>query len=200
VKVLITKHVPDFNNDIFLDFSEWLKHMEASQKEWENKPVNSWEGADWQGFFMYLEQEIELTNWNYVNNQTGGFWCAVLNWDYCFGMPIYAQIEGQRICVKLALEDPLKPNPFSTDPKDLRNKVSDIFRARANAKGLNMFRKPNRFGFGKTMTLVEIQATDWLGSPDAPIDKLAVSQKLIQYRDFVISTVKELEITALSQY
>jgi hypothetical protein len=115
--------------------------MDASQKEWENKPVNSWEGPDWQGFFMHLEMKIKLTNWNYVNNQTGGFWCAVLNWDYCFGMPIYAQIEGQRICVKLALDDPLKPNPFSTDPKDLRNKISDIFRARANAKGLNMFRK-----------------------------------------------------------
>lgn len=63
----------DIDNDIYTDFYERLKRIEKSNNEFENKFIKDWNGNDWQGFFQFLEKEIEIVNWDYVNNPNGEF-------------------------------------------------------------------------------------------------------------------------------
>jgi hypothetical protein len=45
-----------------------------------------------------------LTGWSYVNNPSGGFWCAVLDWPYWKVFPVHFQIEQGKLCFKIAFD------------------------------------------------------------------------------------------------
>jgi hypothetical protein len=178
----------DINNEIFKDFRDRLIKLEASNNEWENKLIKSWNGNDWQGFFQYLEKNIKIIGWGYVNNPSGGFWGATLNWD-CYGIyPLYLQIEQHKLCFKICTDPKelgLLKLPEGITPSKIRTEIYQIILDNAKECGYTEIEKPDRFGHGRYMTVAVVDSKDWLGDREANIEKDSVIKNLKKYLDFL---------------
>lgn len=172
-------------NNIFLDFLERLTRIEKSNNEFENKIISEWNGNDWQGFFQFLEKEIDIVNWHYVNNPNGGFWNAVLNWEYWDIYPAYIQIEQGKLCFKISTDPDELEMPENVTRGDIRNELHNLILTQATALGFTNIRRPYRFGNGKYMTVAIVDKENWLGLDNAKIDKKAVANILTSYKDFL---------------
>ena len=179
-------------NNIYIDFLSRLNRMEKSNYEFENKVIGEWNGEDWQGFFQYLENEIEIVSWHYVNNPNGGFWNAVLNWECWDIYPVYIQIEQGKLCFKIATDpDELDEElPENFIRSEVRNEFSELILESSTLRGLNEIRRPDRFGNGKYMTVAIVDISDWLGNNNDTINKELVKQRLIEYKAFLIDTIR----------
>lgn len=172
-------------NNIFLDFLERLTRIEKSNNEFEFKNIGDWNGADWQGFFQFLEKEISIVNWNYVNNPNGGFWNAVLNWEYWDIYPAYIQIEQGKLCFKISTDPDELEMPENVTRGDIRNKLHNLIISKAKELGFPNIRRPDRFGNGKYMTVAIVDRENWLGADSSKVDKKAVANLLTAYKDFL---------------
>lgn len=178
-------------NDIYNDFKTRLLKIESFNNEWGNKLIKDWNGNDWQGFFQYLEEQMHLVGWNYVNNPNGGFWNAVLNWDYFDIYPFYLQTEEHKLCFKIST-DPDEPvvMPDNVTRGEIRNKISSLILKSAKAKGFDSIRRPDRFGNGKYMTVAVVDSKNWLGNKDEKINSEKVVERLLNYRKFLQEIIK----------
>lgn len=172
-------------NNIFLDFLERLTRIEKSNNEFEFKNIGEWNGADWQGFFQFLEKEISIINWNYVNNPNGGFWNAVLNWEYWDIYPAYIQIEQGKLCFKISTDPDELEMPENVTRGDIRNKLHNLIISKAKEFGFPNIRRPDRFGNGKYMTVAIVDRVNWLGADSSKVDKKAVANLLTAYKNFL---------------
>lgn len=172
-------------NNIFLDFFERLTRIEKSNNEFEFKNIGEWNGADWQGFFQFLEKEISIVNWNYVNNPNGGFWNAVLNWEYWDIYPAYIQIEQGKLCFKISTDPDELEMPENVTRGDIRNKLHNLIISKAKELGFPNIRRPDRFGNGKYMTVAIVDRVNWLGADSSKVDKKAVANLLTAYKNFL---------------
>lgn len=187
---LIEKH-NTITNDIFNDFLTRLIKLEKINNEWEKKIIDQWNGNDWQGFFQYLEKEINIVGWNYVNNPNGGFWNAVLNWDYWDETyPVYLQIEEFKLCFKISTDPEEVDLPENVSRGHIRNKVSELILNTAKTKGIDTIRRPDRFGSGKYMTAAIVYCENWLGSKNEIINKKKVADRLLYYKSFLLDVIK----------
>lgn len=182
----LLKQYKSTQNNIFLDFIERLTRIEKSNNEFENKNIGEWNGMDWQGFFQFLEKEITIVNWHYVNNPNGGFWNAILNWEYWDIYPIYIQLEEGKLCFKIST-DPEEPveMPENVTRGEIRNRISKLILSSAKGKGFDSIRRPDRFGSGKYMTVAVVDRENWLGSDNSLVDKKAVVNLLVTYIAFL---------------
>lgn len=172
-------------NNIYLDFLERLSRIEKSNNEFEFKNIGEWNGEDWQGFFQFLEKEISIADWNYVNNATGGFWNAILNWD-CWGIyPAYIQIEQGKLCFKVSMDLDELELPVNVTRSDTRNNLHHLIISKAKEFGFPNIKRPKRFGNGKHMTVAIVDRENWLGADNSKVDKKAVANLLIAYRNFL---------------
>jgi hypothetical protein len=172
-------------NNIFLDFLERLTRIEKSNNEFEFKNIGEWNGADWQGFFQFLEKEISIVNWNYVNNPNGGFWNAVLNWEYWDIYPAYIQIEQGKLCFKISTDPDELEMPENVTRGDIRNKLHNLIISKSKELGFPNIRRPDRFGNGKYMTVAIVDRENWLGADSSKVDKKAVANLLTSYKNFL---------------
>jgi hypothetical protein len=181
----------ELDNDIYNDFKSRLIRIEQFNNDWENKLIKDWNGNDWQGFFQYLEKQIGLIGWNYVNNPNGGFWNAVLNWNYWDIYPVYIQTEEYKLCFKIST-DPQEPveMPDHVTRGEIRNKISTLIINSAKEKGYSDIRRPDRFGSGKYMTVAVVDSKNWLGDKEEIIKKEKVAEKLLEYKNFLLDTIK----------
>ena len=185
---LLQKH--EIKNDIYNDFKSHLLYLEKLNNEWETKIIKEWEGHDWQGFFQYLEQtNIGLVGWQFVNNPSGGFWGAVLNWNYWEIYPVYLQIEESKLCFKISTDPYDVEMPDNTSQKEIRDKFSAFILNSAENKKLTVIKRPNRFRCGKYMTVAVIESSDWLGDTNKEINKEIVTEKLLKYKKFLLETI-----------
>ncbi len=180
------------SNNIFIDFRERLMRIEKSTNGYVHKPIKDWRGSEWQGFFQFIEKEIEIVNWHYVNNANGGFWNLVINWDYWDIYPVYLQIEEGKMCFKI-----------STNPRDsvvlpqgetrssIRNKLSHLIINSSKSHGYLEISRPGRFGNGRYMTVALIDSKNWLANDDELIDKENVLTKIVGYLNFLRNTIKQ---------
>ncbi len=175
----------DINNDIFTDFYERLKRIEKSNNEFENKLIKDWSGHDWQGFFQFLEKEVEIVNWNYVNNPSGGFWNAVLNWDYWNIYPVYIQLEEGKLCFKISTDPDELEMPENLTRSEIRNQLHTLILKQAVNFGFEYIRRPDRFGNGNYMTVAIVDRENWLGADSQTIDKETIIKTLTAYLDFL---------------
>jgi len=188
---LLNNH-PEITNEIFIDFKERLLRLESENTQFLNKTIGDWVGADWQGFFQYVEKQISIVAWNYVNNPAGGFWCAVLNWDYWDDLyPVYVQLEEGKLCFKIST-DPDEPvvMPLDVSKGQIRNELHTLIMKKAKEAGVKHIRRPNRFGSGNYMTVAVIDKENWLGSNDSIIDPVKVIETLTAYRKFLKNAIK----------
>lgn len=186
---LLNNH--DIKNDIYIDFKSRLNRIEQLNHEWETKVIKDWKGYDWQGFFQFLEKEINLIGWDFVNNPNGGFWNAVLNWDYWDIYPVYLQTEEYKLCFKIST-DPEEPvvMPENVTRSEIRNILSRLILNSAKEKGFSTIRRPDQFGNGKYMTVAIVDVENWLGDREEKINKEQVAERLLSYKRFLIKTIK----------
>lgn len=181
----------DNPNDIFQDFYERLTRIEESNNEFENKLIKDWNGNDWQGFFQFLEKEIDLINWNYVNNPSGGFWNAVLNWDYWNIYPAYIQLEQGKLCFKISTDPDEVDMPEDLSRGEIRNKLHNLIVTKASECNLTHIRRPDRFGNGNYMTVAIVDRENWLGSDTEKIEKETIVKTLNEYLSFLKETIRQ---------
>lgn len=181
----------NITNDIFNDFMTRLVKLEKINNDWENKIIDHWNGNDWQGFFQYLEREIKIVGWSFVNNPAGGFWNAVLNWDYWDdGYPVYLQTEEFKLCFKISTDPDEVDMPENISRGQIRNKMSELILRSAKNKSIDTIRRPDKFGSGKYMTVAIVDCENWLGSKSEIIDKKKVASRLLFYKDFLLEVIK----------
>jgi len=181
----------EIDNDIFIDFKERLSKLEHSNNQYTNKIIGDWKSSDWQGYFQFLEKQIGLVNWHYVNNQNGGFWNAVLNWDYWNIFPVYLQIEQGNLCFKISTDPAELKMPENVTRSQIRNKTYHLIKRKAKEEGLDKIVRPKRFGHGKYMTVAVVKKADWLGKNDDRIELDKTVKLLKKYRQFLKRTVKK---------
>ncbi len=179
------------DNDIFIDFKERLTKLEHLNNQYKSKIIKDWKSSDWQGFFQYLEKQIGLVNWHYVNNQNRGFWNAVLNWDYWNIYPVYLQIEQGKLCFKISTDPEELKMPEDITRSQIRNKVYHLIKNSAKNEGLDKIKKPNKFGYGKYMTVAEVNKEYWLGKNEDKIDTEKTVKTLKEYRKFLKRTIEK---------
>ena len=181
----------DIDNDIYTDFYERLKRIEKSNNEFENKFIKDWNGNDWQGFFQFLEKEIEIVNWDYVNNPNGGFWNAVLNWDYWDIYPAYIQLEEGKLCFKISTDPDELEMPEGLTRGEIRNQLHNLILNQAEKFGFEQIRRPDRFGNGNYMTVAIVDRQNWLGADNQTIDKETIIKTLTDYVTFLRKIINE---------
>ncbi len=177
-------------NDIFIDFFNRLLKIEKSHNEYENKNVADWISADWEGFYQYLEKEINLINWNFVNNQNGGFWNAVLNWNFWRIYPAYLQIEQGNLCFKISTHPDDVDFPENISRSEIRDELHNLIITNAKEFGFKNIVRPNRFGNGNYMTVAIVETENWLGRNNSRIEKDKVSETLKSYIRFIEKITK----------
>lgn len=181
----------DIENDIYTDFYERLIRIEKSNNEFENKLIKDWNGNDWQGFFQFLEKEIEIENWHYVNNPSGGFWNAVLNWDYWDIYPAYIQLEEGKLCFKISTDSDELEMPEDLTRSEIRNQLHNLILNQAEKFGFEHIRRPDRFGNGNYMTVAIVDRENWLGADNQTIDKETIIKTLTDYLIFLRKIINE---------
>lgn len=185
---LLNNH--DLKNDIYNDFKNRINRIEKQNYQWEEKIIKNWNGNDWQGFFQFLEKDLKLIGWNFVNNQSNGFWNAVLNWNYWNIYPVYLQTEEYKLCFKIST-DPKEPvvMPENVTRSGIRNKLSKLIIKSAKEKGINSIKRPPRFGNGKYMTVAIVECENWLGNKEEVINKGQVLSNLKFYKEFLLKEI-----------
>nr|WKN37903.1 PD-(D/E)XK nuclease family protein [Tunicatimonas sp. TK19036] len=186
---LLKRH--NIKNDIFIDFKERLSKLEDRNHKWKSNLIEDWKGDEWQGFYQYLEEKMKIVRWDFVNNSSGGFWNAVLNWDYWGVYPVYLQTEQRKLCFKISTVDFKEDStPNEVNRTKVRNIVSKTILEAAKDDNLPMIRKPKRFGNGKYMTLAVVDSEHWLGNKNEKVNQDKVVKQLKVYKDFLLETIK----------
>lgn len=176
---------PDITNDIFLDFKINLERKENSNSEFINKKIGDWVSHDYVGFYQSLENEMKILNWHKVNNPGGGFWNALLSWDYYGDYPTYLQIEEKKLCFKISTHIDDLEFPMTEDRGNVRNRISEFILTKAEKEKYFEIKKPTRFGNGVWMTVAVVQSEFWLGKPDELVDLNQVVKNLSKYLKFI---------------
>lgn len=175
----------DIANDIFLDFKSNIENKEKSNNDFINKKIGDWISHDYVGFYQSLENEMRILNWHKVNNPAGGFWNALLSWDYFGTYPTYLQIEEKKLCFKISTHIDDLEFPMTEDRGNVRNRISEHILTKATEQGYTEIKKPSRFGNGVWMTVAVIESDFWLGKSGDFVDINQVVVNLSKYLKFM---------------
>lgn len=173
------------DNDIYNDYVAHVRDLHSSINSFRNLPVNRWNWYSWQGFYAFLDKELNVENWCYVANPSGGFlglWWHYTEWK---GHNVYLQIEQQiehgrlglcRLCFKI--------NKVTENHIKVRNDCAKMILAHAAEAGHTEIR-PARSRKGNNMTTAVIDRADWLAPDDSIVDLEQAVTRLRQYEKFL---------------
>jgi hypothetical protein len=180
------------SNNIFVDFSERMNKLERENSLFAEKVIGDWKSEDWQGFFQVLEKNMKIVNWNYVNNPSGGFWNAVLNWHSWGKFPVYMQLEQHRLCFKISVSAAegviLSDNESASS---VRNSFHHHLTESAAADGILHIKKPARFGSGNYMTIAVVDCENWLGNQSELLKLSRVLENLKLFTSFFEEAISQ---------
>jgi len=169
-------------NDIFNDFKTRINKIEQHTSTYLTLKIKDWRYNSWEGFYIFLQDSINVRDWSYVSNPRGGFlglWWHFLDWKE---FNVYLQIEQGNLCFKIG---EVYDNKSGT-----RNEWHDIIMTKAKTANLKEIKKPGRFGNGTYMTVAVVERKDWLGADDEVADLNAIVKKLKEYEFFLNECIK----------
>lgn len=182
----------DAEHSILKDFIEYIDELEAAHLSFETLPLKEWKDLAWVGFYQYVESKLKVVNWHRVHNPKGGFWNLCLTWKYWNEhIPVYMQIEENRLCYKIALgEDETDLNNSGTDINAIQDYVFNFLMVVAAEQGMSFIKRPASYvRRGNYRTLAVIDLPDWCGDPEQLLDKQEVISRLHDiisfYRSFM---------------
>lgn len=163
------------DSDIVNDYFTYLQRIEDATQSFRTLPVKEWGWSAWQGFYMYLETKLQINDWHYTANPSGGFlgtnWAWTKQGDVC----VYIQIEQGRLCFKVDFE-----NKTAGSAEKVKNMQSAIIAA-AKTDGLDEITRPARIHIGRYVTFAIVERDSWLGLADEVADLDAVVERLKRY-------------------
>jgi hypothetical protein len=182
-------------HSILKDFIEYIDDLEAAHSAFETLPPKDWRDLAWVGFYQFVEANLKIITWHWVHNPNGGFWNLCLTWKYwneC--IPVYMQIEQQRLCYKIALgENETGLNNSETDINAIQDYVFNFLITFAKKQGETFIKRPNQFVHrGNYRTLAVIDLPNWCGDPEQIVDKQEVLKRLSDIITFYQQFMKEL--------
>lgn len=190
--LILFEKYKNISNNIFIDFHNRIISLEASYNAYNSTLIEKWNDHCWIGFYQFLEREIGLVLWHYVNPPSGGgFWNACLNWEYWNGFPVYLQIEQGNLCFKIATHPDELDFELDIERGIVRNNWHDIIIRNSEKLGYTKIRRPQRFGNGNYMTCALVSKNDWLGENNSLIDKANIIDKLKHYIKFLNECLKD---------
>ena len=71
------------DHQALIDYRDYLERWEVSTnafRDWINDEQPNWSWKSWEGFYRYLEDELDTGKWSYVANRSGGF--LGFSWKY----------------------------------------------------------------------------------------------------------------------
>ena len=149
-------------NSIMVNFYEHLAEIENDTSSFKQSSIDNWTGNAWQGFYMELEQKLNLDlkndAWFYVPNPNGGFLGFNWHWRSLSNCRIYLQFEQGPLCIKIECYD-------ESNQSAIRNEWSATIIRKSRENGLNHITRPDRFGKGTYMTIAVINP-DYLFKED----------------------------------
>jgi hypothetical protein len=172
----------NIKNNIYVDFFEKVNNLENAENSFESKMIKDWDWNCWTGFYHFLDSVLEISDWRYVANATGGFlgiWWHFLEWEDYY---IYLQIEQGNLCFKIG--------EVYEERRKIRNEWHDILMKKTHKQNKNEIIKPNRFGNGTYMTVAIVERKHWLGNDNEIIQKEKVIEKLKEYERFLNSCLE----------
>lgn len=129
-------------NDIYMDYSNYLNRIQESIDAYKTKPLNEWDWQCWTGFFTDLQtNHLDDAEWDYVPNASGGFMGLWWHWR---GNK-YLQLEENKLCFRIGVED-----------KELQSEERNLWHDQIighSEKSALELSKPDRFGKGAYMTV-----------------------------------------------
>lgn len=160
----LEKHISETSNIIFRSYYEKIKALEEDIAAYKETPCYEWDWAQINGFYNDLKPKLEAKgiccNYGYVSNRSGGFYgmwmCeddsgAVLYFDSPY--ELYLQCEFSNGDLKICYKASSKSESVISGEirerfiwKKINNEWIDV----AKKHG---FKKPQRYGTGKTVTL-----------------------------------------------
>ena len=146
--------------------------------------ISKWEGYEWQGFYMVIEDKVKHIEWGYRNTVARGFWSFWLTWEKVGDVSIYSQIEQGRLCFKIKTE-----SEKSKNWNEIRDEFYELISAKGKKYGCGCIKKPKRKGNGPSMNYAIVEQKDWLGEGIVDVDKAA--ENLNQYLRFLREFVEE---------
>lgn len=157
------------NNSIVTSFYRHLAEIENETNSFKISDVKNWSWNAWQGFYMELEQKLNINikqdAWFYVANPNGGFLGFNWHWRVLHNCRIYMQFEQGPLCIKIECYDMINRT-------SIRNAWSEIVIRKAIESGCEFVRKPDRFGNGTYMTIAIIYPMSLFSEKKVDIDLL----------------------------
>jgi len=89
------------DNDIVNDYFDNLQRIENETQSFKTKPIGERDRYEWQGFYMYLETKLDIDDWDFVNNPSGGFLGIHWGWRKLRDVRVYLQIAQDKLCFKV---------------------------------------------------------------------------------------------------
>jgi hypothetical protein len=172
----------DGENQILRDYRIHLQKISDAVNNFKTKPLEKWSGKSWAGFFMALQNSLNMENndakhWEYVPNAGGGFMCFWWHEQKDVPCKPKLQLEESKLCFKICMEDKL-----------LQKKSRLAWHKAVQAAAVELKQgmvEPERFGIGKHMTVSILKAdyrqvnTEGLIDMDATILELKKMEKLL---------------------
>jgi len=165
-------------NDIYADFVDHLKYLDETWKRYKDLRFEAWGYPDWEGFYLLLEDALEVGGWGYVANPSGGFiglWWNFLTWKE---HEVYLQIEQGNLCFKMAVDAKEKRS-------EAQNEWHAILMKQAEQEGRKEIQRPSHMRSGTYMTCAIVKREDWLGKDDELLDRNRVIARLTEYEQFL---------------
>jgi hypothetical protein len=175
-------------NDILHDFKSNLYGYEKRVSSYKSSQIKDWDWNSWTGFYEFLHGHIDMT-WEYVPNASGGFlgaWWSFHKWN---NFSVYLQLEQDKFCFKIG-DVPME----DCNPSEIRNEWYTIIINEATRQGYNEIKKPERFGYGSSMTVAIVEKADWLGKENETVDVEKVLKNLSKYEEFLSNCTKEISL------
>ena len=150
------------NHPVLRDYRKYLERWENSTKsfeKWRKDKRSKWSSASWEGFYRYLECNIDDAGWMYVANPSGGFlgfWWSSIRLNGNNGPKLFLQLEADLkknrhlLCFKV-----------KEAPKPRRIEIKSTWHKRICKAGGGRVERPKVMRSGWTMTVGHWKG-DWL--------------------------------------
>jgi len=169
-------------SDIFENYYDHLSSIDAQVKSFESAPMDDWARTAWKGFYQRLQEQLGSGNWNYVSNPSGGFMGYWWHFSESNGCKQYLQLQEDQLCFKIEVED-------EDEYKRLRTKWHNKIVAAASEAPIDAV-KPDRFGYGKHMTVAVIPE-DYRATDEEGILDIAETLQRLQHAEGVLTRAVE---------
>ncbi len=162
------------DNSLLLNYIQHLQRIEDETQSFLELPVSEWGWYAWQGFYKALENELEISSWDYVANPSGGFLGAWWHFEKIENGEMYLQFEEKKLCFKISCDDKDKR---STIREEQYNKLIAL----AQQQGMDEIQKPARFGAGTCMTIAVVDSDYIFGKGKIDMNDIVCKLKKYQF-------------------